>query len=111
VDKHKIACYLLVSTVSIRIVRIKEREQNSPGLHASNMYFPSGAGTICSGGTRGSKPIPPCGSLTKRFVTGLVRCDPGRKESAPFSGVHFSNAIQKPRAVGGSVYCMFGPCH
>ena len=53
-----------------------------------------------------SKPVPPVGRRTKRFVMGVVKCDPGRKERAPFSAVHFSRGIQNPRADGGSVYCM-----
>ncbi len=36
---------------------------------------------------------------------GVVRCDPGRNERAPLLAVHFSSAIQNPRAEGGSVYC------
>ena len=35
---------------------------------------------------------------------GAVRWEPGRKDSAPFSAVHCSKAIQNPSAVGGEVY-------
>ena len=35
---------------------------------------------------------------------GAVRWEPGRKDRAPFSRVHFSKAIQNPSAVGGEVY-------
>lgn len=75
-----------------------------PGMHASRRYFPSGLGGTSSGGMSVSKPVPPSGRRTKRFAIGVARCDPGRNESAPFSGEHFSNAIQKPRADGGLVY-------
>lgn len=78
-----------------------------PGLQASRMYFPLGSFAIwstTSGGTRASKPVPPPGRRTKRFVMGTVRWDPGRNERAPLWGVHASSAIQKPRALGGSVY-------
>ena len=51
-----------------------------------------------------SKPVPPPGIRTKRLVIGAVRWEPGRKERAPFSGVHFSSGIQKPTADGGLVY-------
>jgi hypothetical protein len=51
-----------------------------------------------------SNPVPPEGKRTKRFVMGAVRWEPGRKERAPFSFVHCSNASQKPSAVGGEVY-------
>ena len=54
-----------------------------------------------------SKPVPPVGKRTKRFVIGVVKCDPGRNERAPFSAVHFSRGIQNPRADGGSVYCLW----
>lgn len=43
-------------------------------------------------------------SRTKRLVIGVVRCDPGKKERAPLDAVHFSSAIQNPRADGGLVY-------
>lgn len=51
-----------------------------------------------------SNPVPPPGLRIKRLVIGVVRCDPGRNESAPLNGVHLSNGIQNPRAVGGEVY-------
>lgn len=35
---------------------------------------------------------------------GEIRCEPGRKDNAPFVAVQRSRAIQKPRAVGGLVY-------
>lgn len=75
-------------------------------MHGSKMYLPSGLCGASAGGARASKPVPPPGLRTKRFVIGAVRCEPGRNESAPFSGVHFSSAIQKPTAEGGSVYCV-----
>ena len=75
-------------------------------MHASKMYLPSGLGGTCAGGTRASKPVPPSGLRTKRFVIGAVRCEPGRNDSAPFSGVQRSSGIQKPSADGGSVYCV-----
>lgn len=40
----------------------------------------------------------------KRFVSGTVRWDPGRKERAPLCWVHCSRAIQKPSADRGLVY-------
>ena len=78
-----------------------------PGAHVSKIYFPFGSSAnffSTSGGKRRSNPVPPPGRRTKRLVRGVVRCEPGRKDKAPFSGVHFSNAIQNPRAVGGLVY-------
>ena len=57
------------------------------------------------GSDKCSKPVPPAGRRTKRFVIGVVKCDPGRNERAPFSAVHFSRGIQNPRADGGLVYC------
>ena len=80
-------------------------ERYVPGPQASRTYFPSGFGGTFSGGMRSSNPVPPCGSRTNRFVIGDVRWDPGKKDSAPFSGVHFSSANQNPNADGGSVYC------
>ena len=55
-------------------------------------------------GSNSSKPVPPVGKRTNRFVIAAVLCEPGRKDRAPFSGVHFSRANQKPKALGGSVY-------
>ena len=52
--------------------------------------------------------MPPVGRRTKRFVIGVVKCDPGRNERAPLSEVHFSRGIQNPRADGGSVYYLKG---
>ena len=78
---------------------------DAPGSHASRTYLPSGAGGTWSAGMSSSKPVPPVGRRMKRFAIGAVLCEPGRNESAPFSGVHFSSGIQKPRADGGSVYC------
>jgi hypothetical protein len=75
----------------------------SPGLHSSKTYSPVGVDTQL-GSISCSNPVPPDGKRTKRFAIGAVRCDPGRKDNAPFSEVHFSSAIQKPRAVGGDVY-------
>lgn len=51
-----------------------------------------------------SNPVPPLGLRIKRLVIDVVRCDPGRNESAPLDVVHLSNGIQNPRAVGGDVY-------
>lgn len=79
-------------------------------MHASSMYLPCGVGGACSGGMSCSNPVPPPGTRTKRLVMGVIRCDPGRKESAPFSGVHFSSGIQNPRADGGLVYWVGPPC-
>lgn len=79
-----------------------------PGLHSCKIYSPLGRPVTSfstSGETSGLKPVPPPGTRTNRFVIGVVKCDPGRKESAPLCGVHLSKAIQKPNAVGGSVYC------
>lgn len=76
---------------------------NIPGAHASSIYLPFGCSTVLLGRSS-SNPVPPPGSRTNRLVIGLVRWEPGRKDKAPFSGVHFSKAIQKPRAVGGFVY-------
>ena len=78
-----------------------------PGAHSSMIYSPcefSFALASSSGDKRCSKPVPPFGRRTNRLAIGAVICEPGRNESAPFSGVHFSNAIQNPRAVGGFVY-------
>lgn len=84
----------------------------SPGSQVSMMYLSccafdrSCTAFSSSGDTSGSNPVPlPDPSRTKRFVIGVVLCDPGRKERAPFDAVHFSSAIQQPRALGGSVYC------
>lgn len=49
--------------------------------------------------------MPPVGSRTKRLVIGETRYEPGRKDKAPLVAVQCSRAIQKPRAVGGLVYC------
>jgi hypothetical protein len=75
----------------------------SPGLHSSKTYSPVGVDTWL-GSRSCSKPVPPEGKRTKRFAIAVVRCDPGRKDNAPFSEVHFSSAIQKPSALGGEVY-------
>lgn len=78
-----------------------------PGSQHSSTYPPAkGASLTWSVGVCNcSKPVPPVGRRTKRFVIGVVKCDPGRNERAPFSAVHFSRGIQNPRADGGSVYC------
>jgi len=56
-------------------------------------------------GVKGTVPVPLLSaSRTKRLVIGVVRCDPGKKERAPLDAVHFSSAIQNPRADGGLVY-------
>jgi hypothetical protein len=52
--------------------------------------------------------VPPVGRRTKRLVIGVVKWEPGRNDSAPFDAVHVSRASQKPRAVGGFVYCNIG---
>lgn len=85
-------------------------ETHVPGSHVSRTYLLLFASLIeasvsASSGINRSNPVPPAGSRMNRLEIGVVRCDPGRKESAPFSGVHFSSAIQNPSAVGGSVYC------
>jgi len=77
----------------------------SPGSQHSSTYSPVDGRASLVGTDNCSKPVPPVGRRTKRFVMGVVKCDPGRKERAPFSVVHFSRGIQKPRADGGSVYC------
>jgi len=81
---------------------------DQPGLQVSRMYSPferEDTSFSTSGGTNGSNPVPFLSpSLTKRFVIGVVRCEPGRNERAPLLAVHFSKAIQNPRADGGSVY-------
>jgi len=79
----------------------------SPGSQHSSTYpLVNGGIPEQSVGTGNcSKPVPPVGKRTKRFVIGVVKCDPGRNERAPFSAVHFSRGIQNPRADGGSVYC------
>lgn len=57
------------------------------------------------GEVKGTMPVPLLSaSRTKRLVIGVVRCDPGKKERAPLDAVHFSSAIQNPRADGGLVY-------
>src|SRR5712691_10317050 len=78
----------------------------SPGLHSSRTKSPTGAGTWL-GSRSCSNPVPPPGNRTKRFVMGAIKWEPGRKDRAPFSRVHFSNAIQNPSAVGGEVYLYF----
>lgn len=65
------------------------------------MLSSEGAGVDLTSNVSNPTPSP---SRMKRLETGVVRCDPGRKLSAPFSGVQSSRANQKPRAVGGSVY-------
>lgn len=77
---------------------------NAPGPQVSKIYFPFGWSRIASFEMSSSKPVPPPGKRTKRLLTGIDKCEPGRNDRAPFSGVHFSRAIQNPRAVGGSVY-------
>jgi len=76
----------------------------SPSSQHSSTYLPVDGGTSLVHTGSCSKPVPPVGRRTKRFVIGVVKCDPGKNESAPFSGVHFSRGIQNPRADGGSVY-------
>lgn len=87
-------------TTTIALVRL-------PGSQHSSTYSPvdGGGSLVCAGNC--SKPVPPAGRRTKRFVIGVVKCDPGRNERAPFSAVHFSRGIQNPRADGGSVYCLW----
>ena len=46
---------------------------NVPGMHASSTYFPSGCCGASSGGMSCSKPVPPSGRRTKRFVILVVR--------------------------------------
>ena len=75
-----------------------------PGSHVSRTYSASEAAGVVDGDDSVSKPVPPWGSRTKRLVMGDVRCEPGRKDRAPFWGVQRSRAIQKPVADGGSVY-------
>jgi len=78
----------------------------SPGSQHSSTYSLVD-GTWLAGTGNCSKPVPPVGRRTKRFVIGDVKCDLGRNERAPFSEVHFSRGIQKPRADGGSVYYLW----
>ena len=87
-----------------RVKKKKIFSTSIPGSQGSKIYLPSGGAGVFDAGISSSKPVPPCGSRINRFVMGAVLCDPGRKESAPFSEVHFSNANQNPRALGGSVY-------
>jgi hypothetical protein len=84
-----------------------------PGSHSAITYSPLASGGVVSAfcffsiwgvGMISSKPVPPPGRRTKRFVKGVVRCEPGRKDTAPFNAVHLSSAIQNPSAVGGEVY-------
>ena len=75
-----------------------------PGSQHSSTYSPVDGRASLVGTNNCSKPVPPVGRRTKRFVMGVVKCDPGRNERAPFSAVHFSRGIQNPRADGGSVY-------
>jgi len=57
------------------------------------------------GTVRGTIPVPLFSpSRTNRLVIGVVRCEPGKNERAPLVAVHFSSAIQNPRADGGLVY-------
>ena len=82
-----------------------DHEYDVPGLHVSRIYSPLGASGISAGGINCSNPVPLFSpNRTKRFVIGDVKCDPGRNDSAPLDAVHFSSAIQKPKAEGGSVY-------
>jgi len=76
----------------------------SPGSHVSRTYAPPGGGGASAAGISSSKPVPPAGRRTKRLTIGAILCEPGRKDRAPFSDVHFSKANQKPSALGGSVY-------
>jgi hypothetical protein len=73
----------------------------SPGEHGVKMYSPSG---ISRGGNNCSKPVPPSGRRTNLLTIGVVMWEPGRKDIAPLSSVQGSKAIQKPSALGGSVY-------
>lgn len=75
-----------------------------PGSQHSSTYSPVDGSASLVGIGKCSKPVPPVGRRTKRFVIRVVKCDPGRNERAPFSAVHFSRGIQNPRADGGSVY-------
>ena len=72
------------------------------------MYSPflaSGNSLSLEWGVKGTMPVPLLSaSRTKRLVIEVVRCDPGKKERAPLDAVHFSSAIQNPRADGGLVY-------
>lgn len=79
-----------------------------PGSQVSRMYSP-----FCpcltsfskSEDTIRSKPVPfPSPRRINRVVMGVFRWDPGKKDRAPLAAVHFSKAIQNPRADGGSVY-------
>ena len=105
----------LVSVVDMSVltshIQHSGEETHIPGSHVSRTYLLLFASLIeeasvsASSGINRSNPVPPDESRMNRLEIGVVRCDPGRKESAPFSGVHFSSAIQNPSAVGGSVYC------
>lgn len=81
-----------------------------PGSQHSSTYLPvkGGAPEELADAGSCSKPVPPVGKRTKRFEMGVVKCDPGKNERAPFSAVHFSRGIQNPRADGGSVYYSCG---
>lgn len=89
---------------------VSEHEIDVPGSQVSKMYLSLPSAAIwaaflaSSSSTRLSKPVPPLGRRTKRFTSGTVLCDPGRKERAPLDGVHRSRASQKPNADGGFVY-------
>lgn len=102
-DENQVTCASKINRPTISTLG----ELIVPGLHVSKIYSPftlSSTDFSSSGGTRGSKPVPPVGRRTKRLVMGVVRCEPGRKERAPFSAVHRSRGIQKPSADGGLVY-------
>lgn len=85
-------------------------DEHAPGSHVSSLYSDAVVlvsavrGLVRTGAGSGSNPVPPPGKRTRRSVMGVEKCDPGKNDSAPFVGVHLSNAIQKPNAVGGVVY-------
>ena len=90
----------------INILHNHQETNYLPGSHSTSTYswLSLSVWIVFVGSLICSNPVPPLGSLTKRLSIGVIRCDPGKKDNAPFFNVHFSNANQKPRAVGGSVY-------
>lgn len=121
VNENERACRTKTSAIGTDFWR---KSRCIPAGQASITY-PSSRGACCSGASV-SKSVPPSGTRTKRFVILVVRCEPGRNDSAPFEAVQSSSANlftrwrsqtklqtarrshQKPRALGGSVYCKGG---